>query len=125
MIAVDTSSWIAYLQGDGGPDTQALDDALDRALVVLPPAVLAEILSDPELDAATGNLFRRLPLLELSPTYWESVGLLRAKVLGARRRARLADALIAQSCLDHDVPLLTRDSDFQNFAEVSGLRLLS
>jgi len=123
MIAVDTSSWIAYLQGDEGPDTRALDDALERALVVLPPAVPAEIFSDPALDEAVGNLFRRVPVLELSPGYWERVGLLRAKVLAAKRRARLADALIAQSCLDHDVPLLTRDGDFHDFREVSGLLL--
>jgi predicted nucleic acid-binding protein len=121
MIAVDTSSWIAYLQGDEGPDTIALDDALARALVVLPPAVLAEILSDPALDEATRNLFIRLPLLELASGYWERVGLLRAKVLASKRRARLADALIAQSCLDYGVPLMTRDGDFQNFREVSGL----
>jgi predicted nucleic acid-binding protein len=65
-----------------------------------------------------------LPLLEPSPGYWERVGSLRAKVLARNRRARLADALIAQSCLDHEISLLTRDGDFRDFAEVSGLRLL-
>jgi predicted nucleic acid-binding protein len=124
MIAVDTSSWIAYLQGEEGPDTAVLDDALERALAVLPPVVLSEILSDPELEESTRDLFRRLPLLEPSPGYWERVGSLRAKVLARNRRARLADALIAQSCLDHEISLLTRDGDFRDFAEVSGLRLL-
>ena len=55
--------------------------------------------------------------------YWRRAGLLRARVLSAKRRARLADTLIAQSCLDHDVPLLTRDEDYRNFARVGGLRL--
>jgi predicted nucleic acid-binding protein len=30
-------------------------------------------------------------------------------------KARIADTLIAQSCIDHDVPLITRDRDFRHF----------
>jgi hypothetical protein len=37
---------------------------------------------------------------------------------------RLARTLIAQSSLDHDVPLITRDADVKRFAAVVGLRLL-
>jgi hypothetical protein len=39
-------------------------------------------------------------------------------------KARLGDTLIAQSCLDHDTPLLTRDIDFRHFARLAGLKLL-
>jgi predicted nucleic acid-binding protein len=35
----------------------------------------------------------------------------------------LGDALIAQSCIDHDVPLITRDTDFRHFAKHCGLKL--
>jgi len=66
---------------------------------------------------------RTLPLLDVSDRYWERVGALRAKLAAARRRAPLADALIAQSCLDHEVPLITRDTDFRGFARVSKLVL--
>ena len=38
--------------------------------------------------------------------------LLRAKTLDRGLRARLADSLIAQSCLDHEVELVTRDTEF-------------
>jgi predicted nucleic acid-binding protein len=34
----------------------------------------------------------------------------------------LADTLIAQACLDHEVPLVTRDPDFRHF-RTAGLRL--
>jgi predicted nucleic acid-binding protein len=44
-------------------------------------------------------------------------------VLGTRRKARLADVLIAQSCLDHRVALITRDRDFRHFARIARLRL--
>jgi predicted nucleic acid-binding protein len=44
-------------------------------------------------------------------------------VLAKRRKARLGDALIAQSCIDHGIPLLTRDRDFRAFAAAAGLDL--
>lgn len=34
-------------------------------------------------------------------------------MLSLRKKARLADTLIAQLCLDHQLPLITRDSDFK------------
>ena len=45
-------------------------------------------------------------------------------MLAKRRKARLGDALIAQSCLDRGIPLLTRDRDFRAFAEGAGLDLM-
>jgi predicted nucleic acid-binding protein len=70
------------------------------------------------------DLFGQLPLLEITEGYWQRAGLLRARVLSRGRRARIADSLIAQSCLDHDVALLTRDSDFRNFVRLAGIRLV-
>ncbi len=49
---------------------------------------------------------------------------IRAKVLGKGRKARLGDALIAQSCIDRGIPLLTRDRDFRAFAEAANLSLV-
>jgi predicted nucleic acid-binding protein len=36
----------------------------------------------------------------------------------------LGDALVAQSCIDEGVPLLTRDRDFRAFAKAAGLDLV-
>ncbi len=37
MIAADTSTWIAFLEGETAPDTELLDQALgDRQLVMIP-----------------------------------------------------------------------------------------
>jgi predicted nucleic acid-binding protein len=41
-----------------------------------------------------------------------------------RRKARLGDALIAQTCLDRGISLLTRDQDFRAFAEAVQLDLV-
>ncbi len=123
MIAIDTSSWIAYLAGSTGADVEATGVALDHRQAALPPVVLSELLSDPKLRRHVKDLFRGLPLLEIFDGYWERAGLLRAKALAHGRRAPLADTLIAQTCLDHDVELVTRDSDFGHFCRLAGLRL--
>jgi len=123
VIAADTSTVIAYLAGTSGQDVEALDIALSESRMCLPPVVLTELLSDPRLPVAVARLLEEVPVLEIRDGYWRRTGLLRARVLATKRRARLADALIAQSCLDHDTALLTRDEDFRHFEKVAGLRI--
>lgn len=122
-IAADTSTLIAFMQGDRGADVVRLDASLGASNLVLPPAVLAELLSEPKLPAAHRALVLALPVLELLPGYWVRTAGARATLLAKGLRARLADALIAQSCIDHDVTLITRDGDFRHFARHCGLRL--
>jgi predicted nucleic acid-binding protein len=126
LIAADTNTWIAFLQGDDatGEDVKLLDQALGDRQVLMVPAVLTELLSDPDLSADAAVLLIGLPLIEIQSGYWQRAGQLRAKVLAQHRKARLGDALIAQSCLDRDIPLVTRDRDFRAFAEVANLSLV-
>ena len=124
MMAVDTSTWIAFLQGDGGEDAELLDRALEDRQVLMAPTVLTEVLSDPQLSSEVAQTLCELPLIEVGPGYWQRAGELRAKVLAQRRKARLGDALIAQSCMDRGIPLLTRDRDFRAFADAAGLDLV-
>jgi predicted nucleic acid-binding protein len=124
MIAADTSTWIAFFSGAEGEDVERLDDALQDRVVMMPPPVLSELLSDPKLSADLEATLREVPLLDTSDGYWARAGRLRATVLARRRKARLGDALIAQSCLDHRLPLLTRDRDFMAFAAAAGLDLV-
>lgn len=125
MIALDSSSLIAFLGGDAGRDVDLVEQALAHQQACLPPVVLTELLSDPKLPASIAELLVQLPRLELLEGYWERAGALRARVLAARRRARLADTLIAQSCIDHDVALVTRGADFVSLERAGGLRLLA
>jgi hypothetical protein len=48
MIAADTSTWIAFLEGEKGEDVDLLDRALEDRQVLMPPVVLTELLSDPK-----------------------------------------------------------------------------
>jgi predicted nucleic acid-binding protein len=124
VIAIDTSSMVAFLEGSAGDDVEVVQSALEHQQLVLPPVVLAELLSDPGLAREVRTLLAGLPLLDIEPGFWERAGLLRASILKQRGKARLADALIAQSCIDQSVPLVTRDRDFRHFARAARLPLL-
>src|SRR5271154_6235276 len=95
MVTADTSTWVAFLNGNPG------DDVL----------LLKKSLQDP-------------PLTALDPGFGPRAAPLRSKALAKRRRARLADSLVAQLCLDANIPLITRDRDFRAFAQSSNLHLL-
>lgn len=124
MIAADTSTWIAYFAGESGDDVALLDEALQNRQVVMVPVVLTELLSDPKLPADLAKLLGEIPQMEIESGFWERAGMLRAKVLGKKRKARLGDALIAQFCLDGQVALITRDGDFAVFGAGTGLKIL-
>src|SRR5271165_5496178 len=113
MIAADTSTWIAFLEGSNGEDAQLLDQALGDRQVSMVPVVLTELLSDPKLPPGVAKTLSEVPMIELVPGYWQRAGILRAKAIAKRRKARLGDALIAQTCIDRGPSLLTRDRDFR------------
>jgi predicted nucleic acid-binding protein len=123
MMAADTSTWVAFLDGTVGDDTLLLDKALQDRQLVMVPVVLTELLSDPKLPPALAASLVDVPLLQIESGFWQRAGALRAKVLSKGRRARLADSLIAQNCVDAGVSLITRDRDFRAFARAAGLRL--
>jgi len=125
VIAADTSTWIAFLEGTSGDDVDLLGHALQQRQVVMVPAVLTELLSDPGLPSSAARLLSEIPLIGIESGYWERAGRLRARVLAKQRKARLGDALIAQSCIDHGVLLITRDRDFRVFAETANLNLVA
>lgn len=124
MIAADTSTWIAFFQGEAGKDVELLDRSLAARQVLMVPPVLTELLSDPGISSEVSKTLSELPLVEIQPGFWNRAGALRGNVLAKRRKARLGDALIAQSCLDAGIPLLTRDRDFRAFAETASLTIL-
>ena len=125
MIAADTSTWIAFFEGEAGDDAELLARALKDRQVLMVPPVLTELLSDPGIRPEVAKTLSALPLLEVGLGFWERAGALRAKVLAKGRKARLGDALISQTCLDAGIPLLTRDRDFHAFARAAGLNLLT
>lgn len=99
----------------------ALQRALEARQVVMPPPVLTELLSDPELAPSVAQTLLELPLVTLKDGFWHRAGKLRARALLRKRNARLGDALIAQCCIDADIALITRDRDFKAFSRTLNL----
>jgi len=124
MIAADTSTWIAFLEGVPGQDAQLLEQALKDRQVLMIPVVLTELVSGPLLSSGVAETLSEIPMIEVDSGYWQRAGQLRAKVLSMRRKARLGDALIAQTCIDRGIPLLTRDKDFRAFSDAVQLNLV-
>ncbi len=123
MTALDTSSMMAFLCGERGTDVSVVETALQLRQGVFPPVVVTELLSDPAVRGEIAALIRAVPWLEILDGYWERAGELRARLLRRGLKARLVDTLIAQSCLDHEVALVTRDREVRNFARHARLRL--
>ena len=123
MIAVDSSAMRRYLDGKTGADVEAVTLALRNRTIVLPPVAFAELMSDPYLPLDYALTLTGLRVLSIAPGYWLRAGELRASVLRERLKARLPDTLVAQSCIDHDIPLITYDHDFRHFV-AAGLKLV-
>src|SRR5262245_55766548 len=123
MIAADSSSLVAYFNGDAGADVDRVAVALSSGQLALPPPVATEIVSDPTTYSTIAALIGDLILLDIRDGYWLRAGAARRVLLRHRLKAKLGDALIAQACIDNDVSLITRDSDFRHFAKHCGLKL--
>ena len=100
-----------------------LDHSLALKQVWIAPVVETELLSDPRPTQSLDVFLEDALYLELYEGYWERAGKTRARLKAKGLKAKTADALIAQSCIDHDIALLTRDDDFRHYAEHCGLKL--
>jgi predicted nucleic acid-binding protein len=124
MIAADTSAMVAFLSlGETGPDLTLVAGAMENAELALSPIVLTELLSSGSSDRLLDGDLAQIPLLEITDGYWARAGQMRRLLMRKGLKAKTADALIAQSCIDHDVALITRDKDFRRFAKHCGLKL--
>lgn len=123
MIAVDTNVLRHYLRGRIDSYTATVAEAINADEAFLPPIVLTEALSDPQITDYDVYRTLTVPLVPLYNGYWDRAGDLRRRLIQAERSAPIADCLIAQACIDSDFPLLTYDRGFTRFVD-AGLKLL-
>ena len=123
MVCIDTSSLIAYLEGANGKDVDLVDQVFTDEVGAISPVTVTEVLSDPHLSRFIRKVILQIPVLKILDGYWERAGTLRAKILRSGHKAKLADTLIAQNCLDHGATLVTREVDFTIFGRLAGLKI--
>jgi len=129
-MIVDSTVWADYFNGLESPYTDRLDRALaEEEDIAILPLIIAEVLQGFRTEA--GFLKARDLLLGLSVLVPSVECHVEAARLFRRLRGRgitvrgTIDCIIAQTCLEHDVELLSPDVDFRRIAEVARLRLWS
>jgi predicted nucleic acid-binding protein len=123
LIALDTSAVSRFLDGSPPADAAFVRRSVADGTAVLSPIVLTEVLSRPTLDEEAWQIVLSIPMLPILEGYWARAGAIRAELKRNLFKANLADVLVAQSCIDFDVPLIAYDRDFRHFVS-AGLKLL-
>ena len=127
MILVDSSVWIDYFRGQRTPASDRLDELLGVEAIATGDLILAEVLQGLVTDAEFEQgrqLLTALPIVQLLN---ESIAIqaarnyrtLRARGITVRKTI---DTLIATSCIEQGLELLSSDRDFEPFIDHLGLR---
>jgi hypothetical protein len=124
VICADTSSIARYLDGESGHDVILVAAAIEDESLVLSPITVTELLSYAGARPLLEPLIRNAPVLAITEGFWERAGLMRRRIRQRGLKAKLADTLIAQCCIDARAPLIAHDPDFRHFAAHCGLRLV-
>ena len=126
MIIVDTSAWVEFLRDTGSPVCQAVEGLLDGDLAICDPIsmeVLAGARSEAHLGQLRGLLARATLLPTTSADYDAAAALYRScRTQGATVR-RMIDCLIAAVAIAADAEVLHADSDFDELAAHTHLRV--
>ncbi|MCC6569012.1 MAG: PIN domain nuclease [Anaerolineales bacterium] len=129
MLLVDTSVWVDYFNGVKNPQTDHLDENMDRTPILVGDLILAEVLqglrSDSDFEKVRRILgkFAQVNMVDtaLAVQSARNFRLLRQKGITVRKTI---DSLIAAYCIENDHQLLHNDSDFEGYEKHLGLRVV-
>lgn len=126
-MLVDSSVWIGFFNGAEVAEVNFLSDCLGQRLVAIGDLMLAEVLqgfrNDKDFQTAVA-LFDSVAVLEI---VGKDIAVKSAKNFRALRTKGLTvrktiDCVIATYCIEHELPLLQADRDFEPFHEHLGLQ---
>ncbi len=129
MLVVDSTVWINYFNGVENPQTDYLHTVADRVPILVGDLILAEVLQgfreDADFEQARRALGKYLQMQMVSPALAlqsaRNYRLLRRKGITVRKTI---DSLIATYCIENEHQLLHNDSDFEEYEEHLGLRVI-
>ena len=127
MILVDSSVWIDYFIGNDSAETDFLDRTLGIRAVAIGDLILTGVLQGfrHEKDYKIAkSMLEELTVFEflgkkMAIKSADNFRKLRKKGITIRKTA---DVIIASYCIEHNLPLLFSDKDFQPFVKHLGLR---
>ena len=122
-IVIDASVWIDALSGE---KIQRVEDALADGSAVIPPLVIAELVTGavtPAMREAIGEFLQVTWIHDTPLEHWIDVGTLRRTLARKGVNVTIPDAHVAQCALDRDAVLLATDKIFREIAKYAPLRL--
>jgi hypothetical protein len=122
-VVVDSSAWIDFFRGRESP---ALESALAEGRVLVPPIVVAELISGARSrgDARRiRDVVLELEVIETPRDHWVRVGELRRDLRARGLVVSTPDAHVAQCALDVGGILLSGDAVFRRIARFKPLSL--
>jgi predicted nucleic acid-binding protein len=122
-VVVDSSAWIEFFRGRQVP---LVETALADGRVLLPPIVVAELVSGATSRADVRQIAELVRALDLIPTpreHWIRVGELRRLLRSRGVVVSTPDAHVAQCALDVNGVLVSFDRCLRRIASHTGLRL--
>ena len=120
MLVVDSTVWVDYFNGIGNPQTDYLDQMVDKTPILIGDLILAEVLQgfrdDPDFEKARRIFGKYMQVEMVNPELAlqsaRNYRLLRHKGITVRKTI---DSLIATYCIENEHNLLHNDSDFVGY----------
>ena len=127
MILVDSSVWIDYFRGRQSPETNLLDELLEREPVLTGDLILTEVLQGFDNDRDFTQAKKLLTSFNVIDLGGKDIAIRAAKNFRTLRALdvtvqKTIDTIIATCCIDNDYLLLYSDRDFDPFVEHLALR---
>ena len=129
MLIVDSTVWIDYFNGLENPQTDYLDQIVDRTPILVGDLILAEVLQgfrdDSDFEEARRAFSKYIqvgmvnPVLALQSA--RNYRLLRRKGITVRKTI---DSLIATYCIENEHDLLHNDNDYDGYEKHLRLRVV-
>jgi len=127
MFVVDSSVWIDYFNGRRTKQTRALHDSLGQEEIIVGDLILTEVLQGFRTDVdfhQARKLFLAFPVVNMLGTDMavrsaEHYRTLRKRGVTVRKTI---DVMIATWCIEHALPLLYSDRDFDPMVKHVGLQ---
>jgi len=123
QVLVDTSVWIDYLRS--GKHSGALDDLIDKNMLVTNDIILAELIPYLKIRKQTGviqllHAVKRVPLR----IDWEHIIALQINCLkNGANGVGIPDLIIVQNAMDNNTQIYTLDKHFSLLCQIVKLKL--